>query len=158
MASSDHQSLTYPTIRHSSCEYLLPQDSTPKCQECRDYASTLRAQLSRHNSHQTAAHVARTDPSSHVSYQSLTEEKMERMKHLHKKLRQTENERDRLKAKLARVIESQGVVVDSESNADLHNITQTEALQVMEKFPPGSFQRTFGSSRLRLPHARMLMK
>ena len=66
---------------------------------------------------------------------------MERMKNLHKKLRQTEKERDRLKTKLARVIESQGVVVDSESYADLHNITQTESLQVMEKFPPGSFQR-----------------
>jgi hypothetical protein len=43
------------------------------------------------------------------------------MKNIHEKLRQTE-ERDRLMAKLAKIIEFQGVDVDSNTNADL--ITQ----------------------------------
>ena len=143
VAFNDHQSLPYPTIRRSSCEYLLLSDSAAKCQECRKYTSTLRAQLSRHNSHQ-AALVVRTDPSSHVSYQCLTEEeKIERMKKLHEKLRTTQKERDRLKAKLAKVVECEGVNVDSTTNADLHTIAQSEAFRVVEKFSPGSFQRTF---------------
>lgn len=38
------------------------------------------------------------------------------MKNLHKKLRQTQKKRDRLKAKLAKVIECQAVDVDSNTN------------------------------------------
>jgi len=92
----------------------VPRDSAAKCQECKNYASTHRTQLSWHNSHQ-AAHVARTDPSSHVSYQSLTEEeKIERMRNIHKKLRQSQEERDRIKAKLVKVIECQGIDVHSD--------------------------------------------
>ncbi len=68
---------------------------------------------------------------------------MERMRNLHEKLRQTQKQRDRLKAKLAMVVERQGVEVDSGTNDDLCSITQSEAVKVMEAFPPGSFQRIF---------------
>ncbi len=143
VAYVDSESLSDPTIRHTQCEYLLPPESPARCQVCKKHGNTLRAQLSRHNSHQ-ATPVSRTDPSSHVSYQSLTEEeKIERMRNLHEKLRQTQKQRDRLKAKLAEVVERQGVEVDSDTNDDLCNITRSEAVQVTEKFPPGSFQRIF---------------
>ena len=158
VAFNDHQSLPYPTIRRSSCEYLLLSDSAAKCQECRKYTSTLRAQLSRHNSHQ-AALVVRTDPSSHVSYHCLTEEeKIERMKKLHEKLRTTQKERDRLKAKLAKVVKCEGVNVDSTTNADLHTIAQSEAFRVVEKFSPGSFQRIYLVSAFAHVHSNMLQR
>ena len=137
VAFSDDRLLQYPTIRHSSCGYLLPPDSAAKCQECKKYTSTLRAQLSCHNSHH-AALVVRTDASSHVSYQCLTKEEIERMRKLHEKLRTTQKERDRLK-----VVESEGVDVDSTTNDDLHTIAQSEAFQVVGEFAPGSFTRIF---------------
>ena len=52
-------------------------------------------------------------------------------------------ERNRLKAKLAKVVEWEGVNVDSATNADLNTTAQSETIQVIEKFPPGSFQRLF---------------
>ena len=77
------------------------------------------------------------------------------MRNLHKKLRQTQKERDRIKAKPAKVIECQGIDVDSDTNADLHSITQSEAFQVMEKFPRGHI---FESSRSKLPLTRMFVE
>ena len=143
VAYVDHQSLSYPTIRHSQCEYLLSLDSSARCQECKRHGNTLRAQLSRQNSHQPAP-ISRTDPSSHVSYQCLTEEeKTERMRNLHKKLRQTQKQRDRLKVKLEEAVERQGVQVDADTNDDLCSIIQSEAVKVKEAFPPDSFQRVF---------------
>ena len=51
---------------------------------------------------------------------------MERMRNLHEKLRQTQKEGDRFKAKLAKVIECQGIDIDSNTNADLHSTRRTE--------------------------------
>lgn len=79
-----------------------------------------------------------------MSYQCLTEEeKIERMKKLHEKL---QKERDRLKAKLAKVVECEGVNVDSTTNADLHTIAQSEAFRVVGEFSPGSFQHLLGAT------------
>ena len=141
MAFIDHQSLAYSTIRRSNCEFLLPPDSPAKCKECKSHENTLRAQLSSDNK---SVSVSRTDPSSHTSYMRLNEEeKVERRRNLHEKLRQTQKEKDKLKAKLAKLISVQGVEINSSTNADLQSIVESEASQVMETFPPGSFQRIF---------------
>ena len=89
---------------------------------------------------------------------TCTKEKIERMKKLHEKIRTTQKERDRLKAKLAKVVKCEGVNVDSTTNADIHTIAQSEAFRVVEKFSPGSFQRIYLVSAFAHVHSNMLQR
>lgn len=65
------------------------------------------------------------------------------MRNLHEKLCQTQKERDKLRAKLAKLITTQGVEIDSNTNADLSSIAQSEACQMKDS---GSFQHILGTA------------
>lgn len=73
----------------------------------------------------------------------MEEDKIGRMKNLHKELRQTQKQRDRLMAKLEEVIEHQGIKVDANTNDNLCSITQSEAVKLKEVLPPDTIQHVF---------------
>ena len=86
----------------------------------------------------------RCDPHSHTNYRHLsTPEKIIRMKRLHTNSRVSQQRIKRLTEKLAMRTELNGVIVDSDFQSDLSLITKDATAVVMEKHPPGSFERIF---------------
>ena len=125
IAYHDMQSLSYPTIRHSSCEFLLPHSSKSKrCKNCASFRNNLRIRQKRVEE-RTAN---RTSSSSNVPYSCLSEQELKtRMKAIHAELRRVQKQRDRLKLQLSEASEKQGLILDDDTHADLKKIMLKES-------------------------------
>ena len=135
-----------PTIRHRSCELILPGNLYGKtCTACEHYRKVLRALDSRakKNSHQ------QLDPSSHINYRYLKgPAKNKRMKELYKRNRATKKCIARLKKKIDRITRESGVNLDQHMTGDIISIVQKHHDQVISKHPCGSFLHTFWNQQL----------
>ena len=100
------------SIRHVACELLIPvSGKCVRCQQCTKYRSSLHVQLRRLLSRS----LDRTDPHSCTPYNVLSSEEMRsRMCKLHTELRRVAKQRDRMKEKLKKELEKNGVAVDEE--------------------------------------------
>lgn len=129
------------SIRHVACELLIPvSDKCVRCQQCMKYRGSLRVQQSRFLSRSSD----RTDPHSCTPYGVLsTEEMQSRMSKLHTELRRIVKQRDRVKARLSRVVEKNGITVDEEVSGDLKWIMESEGRKATEKEGCTHFQRVF---------------
>ena len=86
----------------------------------------------------------KTAPDSHVNYRFLsTPEKTDRLQRMHSELRANHLMKERLKAKLERVVAEEGITVDRETHADICAIMTSAESQVMEQYPEDSFQYLF---------------
>ena len=146
IAYHDMQSLSYSTIRHSSCEFLLPHSSKSKrCKNCASFRNNLRIRQKRVEE-RTAN---RTSSSSNVPYSCLSEQELKtRMKAIHAELRRVQKQRDRLKLQLSEASEKQGLILDDDTHADLKKIMLKESRKRVESLPPNSFQRLFWEQQL----------
>lgn len=98
-----------------------------------NYRGCLRVMLSRANSRSSS----RTDAHSCTPYHTLSTEEMQtRMKNLHDELTRITKQRNRLREKLSKLIEKDGVTVSDRTSQDLKTIMRTENKRVMED--PGS--------------------
>lgn len=124
IAYHDMQSLSYPTIRHSSCEFLLPHSSKSKrCKNCASFRNNLR--IRQKGVEERTAN--RTSSSSNVPYSCLSEQELKtRMKAIHAELRRVQKQRDRLKLQLSEASEKQGLILDDDTHADLKKIMLKE--------------------------------
>ena len=142
VAKEETTLLRKPTVRHICCAVLLPATSkTIRCTNCEGHRHTLRSLSCRV---ETPSAVEKTAPDSHVNYRFLsTPEKTVRLKRIHSELRCMHLKKERLKTKLEKVVEEEGVVVDSEMHADLCNIMTTNETEMKKTYPEESFQHIF---------------
>ena len=99
----------------------------------------------------------RTNASSSTPYSILTSEEMQiRMRNLHDKLRKVLKQRDRLKDKVSRLVEKQGITVDEKLHGDLKNIIQSKGGKRMKGGESNTFQHISGSSKSMQHLKRML--
>lgn len=141
IANQEEALLRRATIRHTDCAVLLPPASkTTRCSHCESHRHTLRSLV-----YQTGRQAAdKTAPDSHVNYRFLsTPEKTDRLQRMHSELRANHLKKERLKAKLERVVEEEGITVDSETHTDICAIMTSAESQVMDKYPEDSFQYLF---------------
>ena len=129
VAKEETTLLRKPTVRHICCAVLLPATSkTIRCTNCEAHRHTLRSLSCRV---ETPSAVEKTAPDSHVNYRFLsTPEKTVRLKRIHSELRYMQLKKERLKTKLEKVVEEEGIVVDSEMHADLRNIMTTNETEI----------------------------
>ena len=140
VAVEESNTLGHPTIRHNECEMLLVT-SSKRCQKCEVHRKSLFSLLSRKESRRDTDSCA---PDSHVNYRFLsTPEKITRLQRLHSLQRSTKQQLERLKQKLARAIESDGVVVADSMSHDLQEIMEENTSTVANAFPENSFERLF---------------
>ena len=88
--------------------------------------------------------VDKTAPNSHVNYRFLrTPEKTDRLKRTHSKLRCFKLKNERLKSKLIRAIEEDGIDMAPEMHKDLQNMMIGTEHEAMKMYPEDSFQHVF---------------
>ena len=86
----------------------------------------------------------RTDPESHTNYRFLTTS--EKKQHLHRLRLRNKVCQQRIKRifeKLDKVVEENGIEVDSTLHQDLVTTMDENQAQVFNHYPPSSFQRIF---------------
>ena len=90
----------------------------------------------------------RTVPSSKVNYCHLsTPEKKERLSRLHSMQQSANRHRARLEAWLEEAAATAGVTLDVETHSDIQQIMTDNSPVILDRYPPDSFGRIFGSSR-----------
>lgn len=131
-----------PTVRHKSCELLLPEgSSTLRCGACTLYRNGLRASVKRAKSQDRSQ---LTDPSSHVNYRFIrTPEKDSRLHELHRRDRAIKKRLFRLRNKLDDITMKFGVLVDNHMTSDLVEIMKTHKDQVLSHHSENSFPHIF---------------
>ena len=86
----------------------------------------------------------KTSITSHTNYRYLsTPEKNEKLKQLHKASRAAKMKVERLKEKLKKEIDKEGVTLETLMTADLHEIMKEEEHQALTGVEDGSFQQLF---------------
>ena len=128
------------SIRHSACELLIPSGSarSVRCRRCMSYRGCLRVMLSR----ATNKSSGRTDAHSCTPHHTLsTEEMLTWMKNLHDELARITKQRNRLREKLDKLIDKNGVTVSKKMSRDLKDIMKTECNRVMEDTGSTYFQK-----------------
>lgn len=128
------------TVRHNDCCLLLPPDSTsPRCDRCTHYRSSLWVQAKRMLD--ASSTLSRTAPSSHTNYRYLARsELIDRLGQERHQRQLISMQHRRLKARLEQVSENAGVCVDKELHNSLKEIMQTESSSVLQSLPPNSFK------------------
>ena len=154
VAKEEDVLLRSATIRHTDCAVLLLSTSTSKrCNRCESYRHTLRSltyQMGRQGGDKTA-------PDSHVNYRHLsTPEKERRLQRMHSELRCNVWKRERLRVKLERVVEEEGVSTDTEIHEDICAIMDSNESRIVNSYPEDTFERLFwqqqqAAARLRNP-------
>ena len=85
-----------------------------------------------------------TAPDSHVNYRHLsTPEKVHRLQRMHSELRCNVWKNKRLRAKLERVVEEEGVSTDTETHEDICAIMNSNESRIVNSYPEDSFERLF---------------
>lgn len=86
----------------------------------------------------------RTEPHSHTPYRDLSVTEMKtRMSNLHNELRRIEKQRERLKEKLSKSVDENGVTVSNQLNTDLRTIVESEGSKATERQDCSYFQKIF---------------
>ena len=136
VASVETKLLSTPIVHHSKCE-LLSTSSTECCKECTSYRDTLHASCSK-QAHQT---TPRSDPNSCVKYRYLSESELrERLCATYDLQLNTQKKLERLKAKIMRSVEKNGVDFDADSHSDILKMVEDCTGEALKKHPPDSFQ------------------
>ena len=152
IASTDIRFTVASTIRTSSCSVLgLLKDleNGSRCSSCHGHRKVLNSLLSRFKKCENEPSDG-SEPSSHVNYRYLnTPQKHERMQKLHQAVRVKCQRVERLKKKIALLIEDRGVEVDEELNEDLTSIMKDNSDAIMERYPADSFARIFWEQQLK---------
>ena len=146
VAKEEDKLLRKPTVRHACCAILLRQSAAmTRCSSCESHRHTLRSLACRMDKLECSlSAVNKSAPDSHVNYRFLrTPEKTDRLKRMHSELRCTQVKKERLKSKLAKAIEEEGVVVDADTDADLHEVMTNNDAQIVKTYPEHSFQQVF---------------
>ena len=108
--------------------------------KCTSYRGSLRVQSSRLSSQSSG----RTDPHSHTPYGILSAGEMQEwMSKLHSELRVIKKQRDRLKERLDKTIEKNGVSVSDGLSRDLRAIVENEGRRATERDDCTYFQKVF---------------
>ncbi len=141
------------TIRTSSCAVLVrPKVRTEievRCSCCSNYRKTLNSMLFR-AAKQDKSGADGSDPSSHVNFRYLSSpQKVNRLQKLHKSVRVSNQRVERLKTRLASVIEKRGIQVESDLHEDLTNIMQDNSKKITDSYPADSFARIFWEQQIK---------
>ena len=132
--------LQCPTIRHACCAVLLSPSDGVRCTHCESHRHTLRSLACR----RVRSTVDKSDTSSHVNYRFLsTPEKEQRLRQMHSELRLISAKKERLEAKLRRMIQHESVCVDSDTHTDLQAIVRANDSDILRRYPHDSFQYLF---------------
>ena len=141
VAYEDLQTLPHPTVRHSRCNLLLSPGARSRCQQCTSHRQSLNILIKRLYDRPSTV----TDPLSHANYRYLsTQEKDERLRHLHRLCRLKERRISRLQHKLASSIEQCGVNLDYHHD-DFYTILKEESRSLFN-FRRNHFNESFGSN------------
>lgn len=139
MAFYDTESSTMPTIRSSSCEFLLSHDG--RCSKCSEHRRTLNAMLHRH--WKDVETDDKCNPSSRTNYRYLnTPEKEERLHRLQAKTKVCQQRISYLRERVNSLIQERGIQVDEGLQGDLVAIMDDNA-NIVESHPPDSFLHIF---------------
>ena len=141
------------TIRTSSCKVLVrPKDVQPagievRCSCCINYRKILNSMLFRAAKQDKSD---ASDPSSHVNFRYLSSpQKVRRLQELSKSVRVSNQWVERLKTRLASVIEKRGVQVESDLHGDLADIMKENTQKITDSYPADSFARIFWEQQLK---------
>ena len=134
------------TIQSEECLLLLPQSegSNPvkycgPCEECRQVLNRLLYRTSYEGKDND-----NTSINSHTNYRFLsTPEKMTRMKRMHSHIRVAQQQISRLNARIEKLIEDRGTVVDDELSEYLTEITEEKSDAIAQSHADGSFAKSF---------------
>lgn len=151
MARQESNLLAFSTIRHSSCEVLLPATrQSTRCSHCSHHRKSLRAMLNRCDTKTDVSH-----PSSHTNVRYLSSpQKADRLRRLHTKLHDTKRQVRCLQKKLEEATEHLGTTVDQGMNDDLTTIMRENSTTIAETHPPDSFARLFWEQQLQAASAK----
>ena len=145
--AAKHDTRTESTIRHNSCQILIPSTSS-RCPPCQKHRASLRAQLSSLRKAEVRSE-ARSDPRSRVNLKSLTKEELtSRAKRLSALQTSTARKLACIQTKLSAAIASSGHTVDGPSHADLTQMVEQHSSDIASRYSPGSFPRLFWEQQL----------
>jgi len=129
-----------PTVRHQNCHLLT---ATDKCSVCHQYRNTLRALKSKEKASDMHEKEQRTEHSSHTNYRYLTkEESSERLENLQKAKRALTRRNQRLKEKLHKIIDKDGLQLHDDDAAIFGQIFE-DADTAIKSSATGQFQQLF---------------
>ena len=142
----------HPSIYHPECEILI--QSSSRCISCDKQRRSLAAMVSRPHTDD------RTNPSSHTTYCNLTDaEKDERLHRLQQEKKANQSKINRLKQKISKATDEQGMELDEVLHEDMHLIVTEERNTMYSKYPEDSFLRLFWEQQekaLSLKNARSM--
>ncbi len=140
------------TIRCDGCQILV-HGKLNQCSICHAYRQTLNRMLLRleDSTRGTCAELNKVHPQIHTNYRCLSStEKDQRMKRLHQQSRVIQQQVNRLKNKLEKVIEQRSNFVEDELHNDLSQIIKDNDDSVKKTFPlEDSFEQVFWESQKR---------
>ena len=130
----------YPSIFHVQCEILIRNDGRVKrCSSCSHHRKSLMAMATRKQKDDD-----KTNPSSHTAYVTLrTPEKISRLHRLQQERKSALMCINRLKQKIADIIDRDGITVDNELHEDLKVITAEHTKEIEASNPHDGFKRLF---------------
>lgn len=135
-----------PTVRHQNCHLLT---ATDKCSVCHQYRNTLRALKSKEKASDMHEKEQRTEHSSHTNYRYLTkEESSERLENLQKAKRALTRRNQRLKEKLHKIIDKDGLQLHDDDAAIFGQIFE-DADTAIKSSATGQFQQLFWEQQQR---------
>ena len=132
------------TIRTTSCSLLVGQG---KCSNCKSYRHQLRAMHSR-----SSRKSATTAKYANNRYLNTPEKK--KLTKLQARVNTVEREVKKLREKIEKSAEQNGVEVQPSFNEDLLTIMTDNNAQIEEHFPDGSFRRLFWDQQFMAAKAR----
>ena len=139
------------TIRHSSCEWLLPESSDHTCQVCKNYKhSYLYAKLRSIRSRSDTQMEAACEVDSHVNYRFLdTPQKLQRLRNMHAVIVKQKSQIKSLEEKIERQFHSKGISVDEEMNSGLVNLLNMYGKEATKDKSSDSFLKIFWMQQLK---------
>ncbi len=134
------------TMRTSTCELLV---HGLKCEGCKSYRDVLRALHSRTARMSVCDSSMHTAVSSHTNYRYLKPYQLrKRLANIKGKLDSKQQETARLKAKLQKATEQEGVIIDQPLEKDLEMILQEKWDHIKDQYPEDSFHRLFWEQQI----------
>ena len=137
-----------PSIYHVQCAVLVPRSTASKrCAACTRHRKSLASLASRAASGLSGN---RTHPSSHTPYSVLTTpEKDERLRRLRLEATKTKEQLERLRQRVASLIDKENTEVDDMLDGDLHLMVKEHESEMKGTYPEGSFQRVFWDEQVK---------
>lgn len=130
-------SMNESTIRHSMCDLLV--STGRRCSKCEAHRKSLLVMLHRLDNQKDA-----TDPKSHTNYRYLTSLQIsERCSNLHTNCVANERKISRLKAKIEKLSNEQGVTLDPVLHNDMKSIMNENFSKISTQYSENTFERMF---------------